>query len=376
MDFTPEDLGQVIRDRRQRRSPALRQRALGELAGYGPGKSAAVSMSRVENGHVSPSVERLAGIAAALGTTPAELEAEARERAARRTGDDAGQLSVRKRVQRLETDIAARTGRVVELGERFNAANSLATTQFLDPFLEVAGQIEGAAPAAYPESLSKEQASDPALVAEYRLRHSKSAVMSGGSAESSAYGAAISGLSGASASNATFAALGGGLLSAGGAGMARGLAVLTGIVGSPALILGGLGVAWMVRRQRRKEREQHEILDRAEAELRDTGPNYAGLVAAMERAAVVLEHIGVHGARARELWAKRLPPDRPLAWDALTDQQRAAFDDLLAVAAGQIAVADMNFEAFMKFGGADLDQLVAVTNELLTQSWRMVESRV
>lgn len=381
MEFTAEDLGQVIRDRRQRRSPALRQRALGELAGYGPGKSAAVSMSRVENGHVSPTAERLAGIAVALGTTPAELQAEARDRAARRTDGGPAQPSVRKRVQRLEEEISVRTGRVVEFGERFNRASVLATEQFLDPFLEVAGRIEGAAPAAYPQSLTKDEASKPELVAEYRLRHSRSAVLSGAATDSSAFGtastgAAISGLSGASASNATFAALGGGALSAGGMGMARGLAVLTGIVGSPALILGGLGVAWMVRRQRRKEREQHEVLDRAETELRDAEPGYTSLVAAMERAAVILEHIGVHGGRARELWVKRLPADRPLVWDSLTGPDQATYDDLVAVAACQIAVADMNFEAFMKFGGAELERLVAVTDELLGQSWRIVDSRV
>lgn len=385
MEFGPEDLGRVIRERRERRTPTLRQRALGELAGYGPGKSAAVSISRIENGHVSPSAERLAGIAAVLDTTPAALEAEAHELAARR-GDEPAELSVRKRVQRLEDEITVRTGRVVELGERFNHAGSLATEQFLDPFLEVAGQIVGAAPAAYPKGLSRDEASRPELVAEYRLAHSRSAVAGaiGGSHDAEAAaafgtestGAAISGLSGASASNATFAALGGGAISAGGTGLARGIAVLTGILAAPSLILGGLGVAWMIRRQRRKEREQLEVLGSAETELSSAKPNFDSLVAAMERAAVILEHIGVHGGRARELWAKRLPADRPLAWDSMTDAQRAAFDDLLAVAACQIAVADMNFEAFLKFGGAELQRLVSVTDELLRQSWEIVDSRV
>lgn len=381
MEFGPEDLGHVIRERRERRSPVLRQRALGEQAGYGPGKSAAVSISRIENGHVTPSAERLAGIAAALGVTPEQLESEAREHAARRADHDPDGLSFGDRVQRLEDEIAGRTARVVELGDRFNRASALAAEQFLDPFLGTAGRIEGAAPSAYPRNLSKDEASDPALLAEYRLRHSKGAVsvavVSGAVTDSSAFGtestgAAMSGLSGASASTATFAALGGGRAS--GIGLARGITVLTSIVATPALILGGLGVAWMVRRQRRKEREQLEILGRAETELREAGPGYEGLVTAMERAAVILEHIGVHGGRAQELWRKRLE-DEPV-WASMSESDRAAYDDFLAVAACQIAVADMNFEAFLKFGGDELRRLVAVTGELLRQSWEIVDSRV
>lgn len=53
-------------------------------------------------------------------------------------------------------------------------------------------------------------------------------------------GTAIAGLSGAAATNATLAWLGGGVLAAGGGGMAAGTVVLGGIVAIPALILTGV----------------------------------------------------------------------------------------------------------------------------------------
>lgn len=55
-------------------------------------------------------------------------------------------------------------------------------------------------------------------------------------------GTAIASLSGVVASNATMAALGGGTLAAGGAGMAGGTLVLGGLAAAPVLILAGVGL--------------------------------------------------------------------------------------------------------------------------------------
>ena len=63
MEYSPEALGQVIRELREARTPKLSQEELGRKAGYRTG--AGVSMSRIENGMTRPGPRRLEGIATA-----------------------------------------------------------------------------------------------------------------------------------------------------------------------------------------------------------------------------------------------------------------------------------------------------------------------
>ena len=72
MEYSPEALGQVIRELREARTPKLSQEELGRKAGYRTG--AGVSMSRIENGVTRPGPTRLEGIANTLGLTLQELE--------------------------------------------------------------------------------------------------------------------------------------------------------------------------------------------------------------------------------------------------------------------------------------------------------------
>lgn len=80
-------------------------------------------------------------------------------------------------------------------------------------------------------------------------------------------GAAIGGLSGAAATSATLAWLGGGSIAAGGAGVAGGTMVLTGIVAAPLLVAAGGFLWWKGNRALQDQKRVHEDLRRAEAEL-------------------------------------------------------------------------------------------------------------
>ena len=71
MGYSRDALGQIIEERRV-------QKQLGDLAKYQAG--AAVSISRVEGGHVHPGETRRADIAAALDLSLAELESAAADR--------------------------------------------------------------------------------------------------------------------------------------------------------------------------------------------------------------------------------------------------------------------------------------------------------
>ena len=68
-----EVLGRVVRELRT--AQKLTQTELGTRAGYRSG--AGVSISRLENGQLSPGAERLQGVAEALGLTLEELAARA-----------------------------------------------------------------------------------------------------------------------------------------------------------------------------------------------------------------------------------------------------------------------------------------------------------
>src|SRR5690625_3575989 len=119
MEYTGEALGTIIKAKRKARR--LSQVALGEAAGYEQGPGAGVSISRVESGKVRPSPDRLAGIALALGMTPAQLEAEAAELTARMTGeasasgqtDEPRRRSARERLAAFQQMIEERQERVV-----------------------------------------------------------------------------------------------------------------------------------------------------------------------------------------------------------------------------------------------------------------------
>jgi len=407
VDYGDEDLGKVIRARREACKPKLSQKLLGEVAGYGQGAGAGVAISRIESGQMRPGRERLAGIATGLGTTVDELKRDATGRSAaeghasgRAKGADrsTAKVSVRDRLNAVQSVVEDRTTKVTALGNAFNAAHDRARDDFFLRFLDDAVQIEGAPEPPEPVGLSQEEQGDPRAQAHYRVSFTSSVVANalggvGGAAAGAAAGgaaayatftaaamfgtastgAAISGLSGVAATNATLALLGGGTLAAGGAGVAGGTMLLAGVVAAPAALLAVGGIIWMARRNKQKEAELAEKLDAAEAELAATQTGFDALVEMLARATEVLDYIGLHAAHAQRRWSSQLR-DRPLSWSKMTAEQQERYQEFLTIAGCQLTVASMNVGAFMAARGADLDDLVSATHEVLNHARSTVES--
>lgn len=403
-DYSNEALGQVVRGLREQKGAT--QEELGREAGYGTG--AGVSISRLESGALRPGVERLEGIARALGVTLQELEHQASERsvdddtaaatsggAARRTSKD-----LKGRVRRIEDEIAKRTTVITNLGEEFNKQHDRARDEFFMHFVSIAERVDGA-PQPDPTPFEDDDATDPDAVATYRLKSNATGVGSllaggaGGAAAGAAIGsaaaygtfvaaasfgtastgAAISGLSGVAATNATLALLGGGTLAAGGAGVAGGTILLASIVAAPMVVLFAGGLVWMVRRNRRQQQELAEQLEEAEAQLAATEPGFVALQDILPRAAETLDYIATHAGHALNRWAEQLEP-ASIAWASLSHTDKERYQSFIEIAAAQLTIVTINVQGLLTTSGDEREQLIQLADEVLTQSQDAVRAHV
>ncbi|MGY1777749.1 helix-turn-helix domain-containing protein [Geodermatophilus sp. SYSU D00804] len=405
MNYSPEALGLVVRELREARSPRLTQRELGVRAGYGEA-GAGVAISRIESGLSRPSPGRLAGLNAALDLFPGELEtlaARRTEELAASTGGSAvaSDESLRHRLLRLQRTVEERTQRLSSTVDAFNEAHDKARDEFFLPFVRAAEAISGA-PAPPRESLEEtvpEEGADAEATAAFRLHFASygvaqalsgaaaGAAVGGAAGAATAYaaftaavtwgtastGVAISGLSGVAASNAALALLGGGTLAAGGAGIAGGSALLTGLVAGPAVLLALGGVVWAARRNRQQRQELKAKLGEAEAQLDAQARGVQAFIDLVRRAAQILEYIAVHGAHARERWSRRL--EAPTEWDALSPVQQEQYDDFVQLCAAQLAVATLDVERLLVLRGEELDQEIGLMDQILEKSEDLVYSR-
>ena len=409
MQHVYEALGAAILARRKAREKKLSQAELGQAAGYGAG--AGVAISRIESGQMRPGTTKLKGIAEALGTTPEVLLEEARRLASEadtppssESTEDTAKLSLKERLQRVQQAAESRTETVTQLGERFNAAHDRARDEFFMTFIDRAVQIKDAPTPPEPRGLSKEEQTDAAARAEYRLRFSSGVVAAvlgsvGGAAVGAAAGgaaayatftaaamfgtastgAAIPGLSGVAATNATLALLGGGSLAAGGAGVAGGTMLLRGIVAAPAALLTVGGFIWMAHRTKQKQAELREKLEAAEAELVATQDGFDALVEALTQATAVLDYISIHAAHALDRWNARLGT-LPLEWSEMREAQRDAYEDFLTIAGCQLTVWAslnvVNVGAFMSLRDEDLAEHIESVQKDLGHAKETVEALV
>jgi transcriptional regulator with XRE-family HTH domain len=350
-----EALGQVVRELRT--SKRLTQEELGKRAGYATG--AGVSISRLENGQLMPGVERLHGVAEALGLTWGELESRASklksaETTAKTSSNSLGTERLEHRIKRIQEEIAARTESVTALSQAFSSAEERASKDFFMRFLEVAARLEGAPQPA--QTLRKDNAphadvdEEPANPLE---------------AASDVVGQLLAGGTG-SAATLTLALLRGGAFAAGGVGGNKGLA---GIIAAPAvLLLAAGGLVWMVKRNRQQQQELAAKLDLAEAELNATEQGFEALKDILPRATVILSYIAVHAAHALNRWETQIGP-APVIWDRLSSDEQMRYQDFIEIAAAQITIQTIDAQRFLaSTEGHDLNQLIAQTDKALNQS--------
>lgn len=406
MEFS-EALGAVIREHREAHIPKLTQGELGKFADYKAG--AAVSISRIESGLMSPSREKLEAIAQVFGVTASQLEQEAAKRAhtgrTRAAGKGDGKAvrgdNIRDRIERVQQEIDRRTVLITERAEAFNEAHDRARDKFFVPFVDVATGVTGAPQPPDPAALDDEGTADVQAEAANRIRWTSYGVASalaggaGGAAAGAAVGgaaaygtfmaaatfgtastgAAIAGLSGAAATNAALALLGGGALAAGGAGIAGGTALLAGIAAAPALVLAVGGLVWKVRRNRKQQEEAKKQLDAVEAEIAATRVGFEAVVGILPRSIEILDYIAVHAGHALKRWESQLGP-RPIDWKSMSAADRKRYQEFIDISANQLAVATIDVTKIMASRGDEQEELIAVAEEVLKQAKTTIESLV
>lgn len=394
--FSSEALGQVVRDLRDRHG--ITQEQLGRQAGYG--KGAGVSISRLESGLLRPSGERFAGIAGALGLTPAELEARASTQTAEHLAGAAeggaadhstpsGAKALKERERRIEQEIAERTRVITDLSERFNHEHDRARDEFFLRFVEIAVRVRGVPP---PEPAPREAGDDPDAVAAFRLGSNVTSVGdllaalgSGADGDPAAGGeeayerlvaVVFSGAltptgtsnqstTGVAATDAALALRGGGTLVAG-----AGVALLFGLAGGAALAL-----VWMAKRTRRRQQERAAQLAAAEAELAATTPGVEALTELLPRASASLEYIATHAGHALGRWADQLGPG-PMTWEALGPEGQRRYAEFVEIAAAQVAIVTINVQGLLTTRGRDQAELIELADRVLTRSHDAVTARV
>ncbi|ROR92585.1 helix-turn-helix domain-containing protein [Nocardioides aurantiacus] len=413
MAYSTKALGEVIRELRESSPEDLSQQGLGERAGYSVGAGAGVSMSRVESGQMRPRPDRVERIAEALKVTPAELIGLAERRtvehsmtvselpiskATTRSKLSTAGRPTKERLTALHRVVGARTDRVDEAADSFNLAHDHARDKFFVPFIEQAHLISGAPDLPTPETLDSEEPVEPGAVTGYELDLAASrlagalggATVGAGVGGAAAYGAftaaatfgtastgaAISGLSGVAATNATWAFLGGGSLAAGGAGVAGGMTIAASVVAVPAAMLAIGGFLLVSRRNKQKELELNLKIDEAEAELERMLAGYEAMVTAIEDATRILEYIALHAGHAQERWRRSLSTTEAARWADLTRREQSEYSDFLRIAACQIAVANVNFGAFLAVDGSELEALKKGATESLAFAQDLVEELV
>jgi len=318
-------LGQVIAQHRGDMS----QGQLASAAEYKSGGQ--VSISRIENGRMKPSPNRLALIAKALGTTPEALAEEALELAVKQfsDGDGDGQLGrktsgrradskptgvKRSRLVRAlygpqgERNLQLRESINIEVErrqrtteaavKRFREIDSKISQDFIEPFLFSAAEVQGVdlpewdndlgirggklsqIQRSYLAQRSQLQNDIVSVIGQAGVAAGAGAAVGGLTAAgalatvaalgTASTGTAIASLGGAAASSATLAWLGGGSLAAGGLGVAGGTALLTGIVALPVMLAAGAVLAYKGRQFRRQAEDDGQLLMAAEAALADS----------------------------------------------------------------------------------------------------------
>ncbi|MFE9866721.1 helix-turn-helix domain-containing protein [Streptomyces sp. NPDC005506] len=405
-DYSAEAMGLVIREQRQAQTPSMTQEELAKRADYG--KGGAVSISRIERGLISPGEHRLAALALALQLTPEQIKQEAGDRT-RSLARQRGQRPVKLRDQVAETKrrhaeitekAAERSKMTQESGEAFNHVHDVARDEFFLRFVELAESISGAPE---PERPSEEESeSTGEIPTAIRIEAMSvgianairgaaaggaAGVAVGGAAAYGAFtaaalfgtastGAAISTLYGVAATNATLALLGGGTLAAGGAGMAGGILLLTGMVAAPAAALAGAG--FYVLRQRRNKKEEERLrteVEAAETALDQSQQGFDAMIDVLQRAAVIMEYVRVHGTHALEKWRTSLPPE-PRDWESVGHEGQERYKEFLTVAACLLAVSNIPVSALLSAEPDALREMDKAIDETLRYADKTIKSIV
>lgn len=383
--------GQTIAKLRD--AKGLTQQQLGDLAKYQAG--AAVSISRVESGHVLPGEERRTDIAAALDLTLAELESAATDRTreiaagkvppGRAATSAARAEDLAERAKRLEQEARHRDAVHCEVIEAFTDAYDRSLTQFFIPLVDISGGIDNVAqPADPPPNSEPTTGAEAEATSRFRLARNGVATVAVAGAQFAASGASkavgqlvaygalrtvvshgkastgkpIADLYGAPRLRAAKARFGGGPKANGGGGIAAGEKRLNGIATGVEWGLPVLVTVIAETRQVMKEQRLTAELDEFEAGLKATRRGYEAIEEILPRATAVLDDIAVHGTRALNRWAAQLGP---LPWGSLAPADEQRYRKFIELSTCQVVAGAINIQEVLERTGQE--DLIAAIDE-------------
>lgn len=384
-------LGQVIRD--LRRDKGLTQEALGVAAGYKPGAGLGVTVSRIENGLLEPSPDRLEGIAAALGMTSTDLLALADARGAseaERSRD--GVKTFEQRIAAIQ-EVNERRKALASEHRKYTDAGTAAEEAFLTPFRAVVARMDGIeVDVALHDEVDSDGSDDTKTEASYQLRlttygvkgalasASKLGAAGGTSFDSFAESVALSAVAvGAAASTAgTKAAINslGTAVTVASSLRAAPSAGWLGIAGG--LVAGGLIAALTASASKRTKKQQtalDESLATVEKQIAESQPGLDALLEALPHATRTLNYIAVHAGHALHRWKVASDLER-IDWRGLSPLDRSRYEAFADIAAAQLAVQTLNIRALVESRGNELERTKSLIDEVLIQAEERVTQQV
>jgi transcriptional regulator with XRE-family HTH domain len=406
MEYSRDALGQVIEEHRVEKR--LTQQQLGDLAKYQAG--AAVSISRVEGGHVHPGEERRADIAAALGLSLLALESAAADRtqeiaagklpAGRAAARNARSKDLVGRAKRLEEEYQRRRSVQSEVIDRFTDAVNRSRDEFFTPLVDISSCIAGADQPSEPlTSIEPMTEAEAEATSRFQLARrgffnlapdvaqfvadgvSKEAgqwaayqslrfVVSFGKAGT---GRPIANTYGAARDRGARARFGGGSKASGGGGMEIGDKRLNWVATGVELALPIIVTAIAEHRRGVKERQLSAELDKVETSLEATRRGYQAIEDILPRATEVLDEVAVHGTRALNRWAAELDPQ---PWDSLNATDKQNYQDFIELSTCQVVIGAIDIHELLESTGQAQENLIAAIDEEVNQAQATVAKLV
>lgn len=378
-------MGEVIRSLRKKYN--LTQAELGRRVGYMGG--AGVSVSRLENGQMAPSDERLMALARELDVELEELVTLATERTesleSRATPSTA---SIQDRIAQIERAKETRRQLADDM-EALSLTRTRANDEFLLRLQQVAGRLTGT-PTRDPQSLGSDlpAGDDAAKEAALQIQFTRFGVERAlaetrdleppVTSDSDSAFAAFAGLvSRSSFALGSILSSGAGAAAVGALQRTTGMRPMRGTSSRVAAILAaaaGAAMGWHQATARRKSKQQKEFAE-AESEIAQTQPAVDALVDLVPKANGLMEYVAVHASHALRRWEAEIG-EQLRDWESLTKSEQRRYDGFVEIAAAHLAVATLDFDALLTTEGEELKRAKTLTDEVLEQSRIVITAQV
>lgn len=130
----------------------------------------------------------------------------------------------------------------------------------------------------------------------------------------------------------------------------------------------------MGQRNRKQQQELAAKLDEVEAEIAESKPSVDALRELIPRATELFEYFAVHAGHALNRWEAEIGQG-PLDWQSLSAGEQQRYQDFVEIAAAQLSVvATIDLQDLLTNRGGELEQAIALADEVLTQARGVITS--